>query len=218
MTAPADSPRRVRRYPQRQSTDRNKLNALLDAELVGHLSMRVGDEPIVVPMAYARIDEHIVIHGSTGGGFALRAAAAQQTVAFSVATVDALVYARSLFDSSFNYRSAVVYGVLEELPSAAEEATALAFSDRLMPGRSREVRAVTRKELAATRMLRLALTEVIYKERTGDPSEAEDDGEDRTVWCGLLPVGRSCGVPVPSPLTPDGVNVPGSVRALTSAD
>lgn len=214
----ATSPRGVRRYPQRQSTERARLDALLDTELLGHLAAVVGDEPIVIPMAFARIGDHLVLHGSTGGGFALRAADGARPVAFSVATVDGLVYARSLFDSSFNYRSAVVYGVPERVPEADEEALANAFSDRLMPGRSAEVRAITRKELAATRMLRIPLTDFVYKERAGNPGEAADDGEDRGVWSGVLPVRRGWGAPVPSPLTPDGAALPHSVTALTTRD
>ena len=215
-TATTSTPSRgVRRYPQRQSTDRAKLDALLDGELLGHLAATVDGAPIVIPMAYARLDDHIVLHGSTGGGFALRAAATAQTVAFSVATIDALVYARSLFDSSMDYRSAVVYGTLERVGADEEERVANAFSDRLLPNRSTEVRDITRKEMAATRMLRLSLTDFVYKERIGHPAEAPDDGEDHTVWAGRLPVRRGWGTPIPSPLTADGAPLPPSVTALT---
>ena len=101
------APRRIRRLAERQTTDRDALFALLDEELVGHLAAVVDGSPVVVPMGFARDGEHLLVHGSTGGGFALRAAAERATVAFSVTAVDGLVYARSLFDSSMNYRSAV---------------------------------------------------------------------------------------------------------------
>lgn len=129
------APRRIRRLPERQTTDTFDLFALLDEELVGHLAAVVDDQPVVVPMGYARVGDHLLVHGSTGGGFALRAAAARTTVAFAVTALDGLVYARSLFDSSMNYRSAVVYGVLEAVPAEETDAALLALSERLMPGR-----------------------------------------------------------------------------------
>lgn len=209
--------RRIRRLSERQTTDRDALFELLDSELVGHLAAVVDDEPIVVPMGYARDGEHLLVHGSTGGGFALRAASERRTVAFAVTALDGLVFARSLFDSSMNYRSAVVYGVLEPVDGERADAALLALSERLMPGRPAEVRAVTRKESAATRVLRLSLDDVVMKTRAAGASEAADDGEDRSVWAGVVPLGRSCGRPERSALTPESTPIPPSVVALTTS-
>ncbi len=200
--------------PERQTTDRFDLFALLDDELVGHLAAVVDGEPVIVPMAYAHVGHHVLMHGSTGGGFALRAAATRATVAFSVTALDGLVYARSLFDSSMNYRSAVVYGVLETVPADETDAALIALSDRLMPGRPAEVRGTTRKETAATRVLRLALDDVVMKARAGGASEEPDDGEDHTAWAGVVPLVRSWGPPSASALTPEGTPIPDSVVAL----
>ena len=212
----ATARRRIRRMPERQTADRDALFALLDSELVGHLAAVVDGEPVVVPMGYARVGGHIFLHGSTGGGFALRAAAARATVAFAVTALDGLVYARSLFDSSMNYRSAVVYGVLEHVPAEETDAALLALSDRLMPGRTAEVRGTTRKETVATRVLRLALDDVVMKVRAAGASEDLDDGEDHTTWAGVVPLVRTWGLPEASPLTPPGTPVPESVVALTA--
>ena len=210
------SPRRIRRMPERQTTDRDALFELLDQELVGHLAAVADGTPVVVPMGFARDGDHLLLHGSTGGGFALRAAAEGATVAFAVTSVDGLVYARSLFDSSMNYRSAVVYGVLEPVDDERADAALLALSERLMPGRPAEVRATTRKERAATRVLRLALDDVVMKVRAAGASESPDDGEDHTGWAGVVPLRRAWGTPEPSALTPVGTPVPGSVAALTA--
>lgn len=212
-TTPA---RRIRRLAERQTTDRDELFSLLDGELVGHLAAVVDGTPVVVPMGYARDGEHLLVHGSTGGGFALRAAAERATVAFAVTALDGLVFARSLFDSSMNYRSAVVYGVLEPVDGERADAALLALSERLMPGRSAEVRAMTRKEIAATRVLRLPLDDVVMKARAAGASEDPDDGEDHAVWAGVVPLERTWGAPVPSPLTPAGTPTPDSVVALTT--
>lgn len=217
QTPPAPAARRIRRMSERQTTDRDALFELLDTELVGHLAAVVDGVPIVVPMGYARDGEHVLVHGSTGGGFALRAASEQQTVAFAVTALDGLVFARSLFDSSMNYRSAVAYGVLEPVEGERADAALLALSERLMPGRSDEVRAMTRKEVAATRVLRLRLDDVVMKTRAAGASEAADDGEDHSVWAGVVPLGRRWGAPEPSVLTPAGTPTPDSVAALTTS-
>ncbi|MGR0318491.1 pyridoxamine 5'-phosphate oxidase family protein [Agromyces sp. ZXT2-3] len=211
---PPAPPRRIRRLPDRETVDRFALHELLDSELVGHLAVVAGGVPVVVPMGYARVGEHIVLHGSTGGGFALRAASARTPVAFAVTALDGLVYARSLFDSSMNYRSATVQGVLEEVPQGEADAALLALSERLMPGRSAEVRGMRRKEVAATRVLRLALDDVVMKQRSGGPSEG--DGEDHATWAGVVPLERRWGAPIASGLTPEGTPVPDSVLALAT--
>lgn len=210
------APRRIRRLAERQTTDRDALFALLDDELVGHLAAVVDGVPVVVPMGYARDGEHLLVHGSTGGGFALRAAAERTTVAFAVTALDGLVFARSLFDSSMNYRSAVVYGVLEPVEDERADAALLTLSEHLMPGRSAEVRAMTRKETAATRVLRLSLDDVVMKMRAAGASEDPDDGEDHTVWAGVVPLVRTWGAPEPTSLTPAGTPTPNSVVALTT--
>jgi nitroimidazol reductase NimA-like FMN-containing flavoprotein (pyridoxamine 5'-phosphate oxidase superfamily) len=212
-----DAPRRIRRLAERQTSDRDALFELLDGELVGHLAAVVAGQPIVVPMGYARVGEHVLVHGSTGGGFALRAAAEQATVAFAVTALDGLVFARSLFDSSMNYRSAVAYGVLEPVGDDEAEAALLALSERLMPGRAAEVRPMVRKETAATRVLRLPLDDVVMKVRAAGASESADDGEDHSTWAGVVPLERTWGTPVASALTPMGTPVPDSVLALTTA-
>ncbi len=211
------APRRIRRLAERQTTDRDALFQLLDSEIVGHLAAVVGGEPVIVPMAYARVGEHVLVHGSTGGGFALRAAAERATVAFAVTALDGLVVARSLFDSSMNYRSAVVYGVLEPVTDGEADAALLALSERLIPGRPAEVRPITRKEAAATRVLRLPLDDVVMKVRAAGASEDAGDGEDHSVWAGVVPLERRWGPAAPSLLTSSGTPVPESVRALTTS-
>jgi nitroimidazol reductase NimA-like FMN-containing flavoprotein (pyridoxamine 5'-phosphate oxidase superfamily) len=208
--------RRIRRLAERQTTDRDALFELLDSELVGHLAAVVDGSPVVVPMGFARDGEYVLVHGSTGGGFALRAAAQQETVAFAVTALDGLVFARSLFDSSMNYRSAVVYGVLEPVSEEETDAALLALCERLMPGRAAEVRATTRKETAATRVLRLALDDVVMKQRAAGASESPDDGEDHSTWAGVVPLSRAWGPPQASPMTPAQAPTPQSVVALTT--
>lgn len=205
---------RVTRLAQRQVTDRQELYDVLDAGLVAHAAVVRGGAPLVLPIAYARSDDALLLHGSTGAGL-LREAAAGAPLAVTVTVLDALVYARSLFDSSMNYRSAMVCGTAQPLTGPEKIAALEALSEHLMPGRWAEVRPPTARELAATLVLRLPLSEASVKVRAGGPTTAADDGEPRTVWAGVLPLLVQAGTPQPSTDTPDDVLPPASVTRVT---
>lgn len=201
---------RVHRLPERGSANRSRLDALLDDELVGTLSTVVDGEPWAVPLLFARDGDRLLLHGSTGAG-ALRQVSAGAPVAFSVTAVDAIVVAHSTFDSSANYRSAVLRGRVRNLREA-EQANALdALSNRILPGRTAEVRATTPKEWAATLAMELPIVDGswTYKERTGGPSAP---GEDVDAWCGVVPLRRVALPPEPAPWAVG--EVPASVNAV----
>ena len=123
-----------------------------------------------------------------------------------------LKYARSLFDSSMRYRCAVMHAVASVVPPGEKEAALLALSEHLMPGRSVDVRPMTAREIAATMVLRVPLAEASVKDNAGSLVEVDDDGEDRSVWAGMLPLRVVAGDPVTSPQTVTGTPVPESVR------
>ena len=214
-TLPVTDRTRLTRRPQRQVTDRAALHALLDAALVAHVALVREGTAVVLPLACARRGDELLLHGSTGGGL-LRAAAAGAPLTATVTVLDGVVYARSVSDSSMNYRSAMVIGTARVLEGAEALEGLRALSEHLMPGRWAEVREPTAKELAATAVLALPLAEVSVKVRAGDPSSAPDDGEDRAVWAGVLPLAPRAGEPVPAADVPAGVPVPASVRERTA--
>ncbi|WP_198416618.1 pyridoxamine 5'-phosphate oxidase family protein [Cryobacterium ruanii] len=112
--------------------------------------------------------------------------------------LDGLVYARSLFDSSMRYRAAVIHGVATALPDAEKEAALVMLAEHLMPGRAGEVRPILQRELAATMVLRVPLTTASVKDNSSSLIEEPGDGEDRSVWAGLLPLRIVAGEPEPS--------------------
>ena len=118
---------RIHRLAERARTARDDLDDILDAGWVGTLSVSVDGLPQVVPVLYGRVGDAVIVHGSTGAG-TLRAAAAGSPVAFCVAHLDGFVYAASLFESSANYRSAVVHGVCERLADNEAEAALAGLS------------------------------------------------------------------------------------------
>lgn len=181
---------RIGRLPERQRTDRAELYALLDDALVATVSTVRDGEPFVLPMAVARDEDRLLLHGSSGAGL-LGVLATGARVAVCITRVDALVFARSVFDSSMNYRSAVVFGVPSVLDGDAKLAALQALTAHLMPGRWEEVRVPTRKELAATTVLSVPLDEASVKVRAAGASGAEADAPG--VWAGVVPVVRLLG-------------------------
>ncbi|MBF6330546.1 pyridoxamine 5'-phosphate oxidase family protein [Nocardia transvalensis] len=206
----------VTRYPGRAATDRAVLDAILDAALICHVGVLLHGSPVVVPTTYGRDGDTLYLHGSTGAGN-LRAAMTGD-VSVAVTLLDGVVYARSAMHFSMNYRSAVIHGRPVEVTDHEERLHALrAVVEHAAPGAWETVRPPTKKELAATRVLALDLTEASVKTRTGDSGDdPEDLGSD--VWAGVLPVHTLFGTPAPNADLKPGVDVPDYVRARVAGD
>lgn len=202
---------RVRRGAHHQVADRAALYDVIDGALYATLAIVRDDRPIALPVAIGRDGDDLLVHGSTGSDF-FRRIAAGAPVCVTVTHLMGLKYARSLFDSSMRYRCAVVHGVASVVPPEEKEAALLALSEHLMPGRSADVRPMTSREIAATMVLRIPLAEASVKDNAGSLVEVDDDGEDRRVWAGMLPLRVVAGEPVTSAQTVAGVAVPESVR------
>jgi nitroimidazol reductase NimA-like FMN-containing flavoprotein (pyridoxamine 5'-phosphate oxidase superfamily) len=205
---------RINRHPERARHERSDLHDVLDAEHnVGSLSTVVDGQPWVVPMLYARIGDRILLHGSVGAG-ALRHVAAGAQAALCVTHIDGWVYAHTLFDSSANYRSAVVHGELIKL-TGDEAARALTdLSESMLPGRSREVPPHTRKQLAATQALAMDITDGRWTVKIRDEAPTlppESDAAAADLWTGILPIKTVYGEPVTASYLPDDLPVAASV-------
>jgi nitroimidazol reductase NimA-like FMN-containing flavoprotein (pyridoxamine 5'-phosphate oxidase superfamily) len=186
---------RIRRLPEKASTDEAALHALLDAAKVAHVAFVDGTSPVNIPVASARDGDRLLLHGSTGSRL-FRTLAAGAEVCATVTLLDGLVLARSAFESSMHYRSAVIHGT--PAPVTDKVAALRAMSEAWMPGRWETLRPPTAKELAATLVLALPLTEWSLKISDGHPDDAPED-LDAPVWAGVLPVMTSYGDPVPAP-------------------
>ncbi|MFF7684103.1 pyridoxamine 5'-phosphate oxidase family protein [Microbacterium sp. NPDC007973] len=202
---------RVRRGAHHQVTDRAALYDVIDGALSATLAIVRDDRPIALPVGIGRDGDDLLVHGSTGSDF-FRRIAAGAPVCVTVTHLMGLKYARSLFDSSMRYRCAVVHGVASVVPPEEKEAALLALSEHLMPGRSSDVRPMNARELAATMVLRIPLAEASVKDNAGSLVEEDDDGEDRRVWAGMLPLRVVAGEPVTSAQTVEETPVPASVR------
>ncbi|OLF18728.1 pyridoxamine 5'-phosphate oxidase family protein [Actinophytocola xanthii] len=201
----------VRRGKTRSTSDRAALHAVLDAGLICHLGfVAEHGAPVVVPTGYGRDGDTLYVHGSTGAA-SLRAADGGE-VCVTVTLLDGIVYSRAVFHCSVNYRSAVLHGRGATLTDRDEKLAALrVITDHLAPGTWGYAREPSRRELAATAVLALDLTEAAVKIRTGPPGEEPAD-LTRPTWAGVLPLHRSWGSPVPCPELRPGTAVPSHVE------
>lgn len=198
---------RFGRKPERGSHDRADFDAVVDAARVGHLAYVVDGQPYVLPMGYGRDGDSIVFHGSTGAR-PFRLLAEGAPCCFTVTHLDGLVLARSAFNSSMNYRSAVLLGRCEPVEDEAEKWRTLdVITEHLLPGRLASLRPMTRKEVAATMVLRLPIVEYSVKSRIGDPGDDPED-VDFPVWAGVMPMHMAFGAPIPAPDLAPGVTEP----------
>src|SRR5215471_19177226 len=202
------------RLRTKASQDRSELDRLLDSVHTGHFALVAQDgHPVALPTAVARDGDRMLAHGSTGSGWIRRLAAGAPT-SLAVTSFDALVVARSAFESSMRYRSAVIFGQCTPLTDPDEKLRALGIVvEALLPGRLAEVRPSTRKELAKTLVLALPITEWSLKVSDGWP---DDPGEDVAgdAWAGVVPLAVACGEAAPAPDLRPGIEVPPSVRRL----
>ncbi|MFE7802590.1 pyridoxamine 5'-phosphate oxidase family protein [Nocardia sp. NPDC057440] len=204
---PRSTPTRAK---ERAETERTDLDAVLDAGLVCHLGVVLGGTPVVIPTVYGRDGDTLYLHGSTGAGN-LRAAL-DGDISIAVTLVDGLIYARSAMHFSMNYRSAVVRGRAVEVTDPEERMHALrVVIEHSAPGAWDRVRRPNKKEMAATKVLALDLTEASVKVRTGGPNDDLEDIEAGGVWAGVLPIRQVWDAPVPSADLEPGLEVPRDV-------
>jgi uncharacterized protein len=202
------------RMPEKMSTDRQALENLLRDVAVGHVGFVDDGRPVVVPTAVVLDGERLLLHGSTGSRW-MRRLATGVPVAVAVTAVDGVVVARTAFESSLDYRSAVLFGACRQVSPAELETSLALITERLLPGRVTEVRASSRRELAATLVLELAIESWSLRISAGPPTDEPQDIAG-SAWAGNLPIERRYAAPVPAPDLRPGVDVPDSVRAMTA--
>jgi nitroimidazol reductase NimA-like FMN-containing flavoprotein (pyridoxamine 5'-phosphate oxidase superfamily) len=206
-------PRRPIRIPEKASTDRADLDALLDRARVGHFGIVAEDgTPAVIPTMVVRDGDRVLAHGSTGSRWMRRLATGVPT-ALGVTAYDGLVVARSAFESSIRYRSAVLFGSCSPVTEDKERFLDL-VTEALIPGRGAELRRPTKAELAATLVLALPIADWSLKISDGWPEDPDDDIAG-SAWAGVVPVHEVYGEPQPAPDLREGIDLPASVRALT---
>jgi nitroimidazol reductase NimA-like FMN-containing flavoprotein (pyridoxamine 5'-phosphate oxidase superfamily) len=194
-TTPPTERTRVVREAHRGAYDRETIYKILDEGFVCHVGFAVDGQPFVIPTLFARIGDAIYFHGSAASRM-LRNVSEGMPVCVTVTLTDGFVLARSVFNHSMNYRSVVALGKAVLVDAPEEKLAALhAFTEKIIPGRWTDARHPNEKELKATSILRLPLTEVSAKIRSGP---VEDDAPDYAlpVWAGVIPLHLTPGAPI----------------------
>jgi len=199
---------RVVREPHRGVYDRETIYKILDEGIVCHVGFSTEAQPFVIPTLYARVGDTVYFHGSAASRM-LRGAASGIPVCITVTLIDGLVLARSVFNHSMNYRSVVALGKATLVDQPEEKLEALrAFTEKILPGRWDDARQPNDKELKATSILKLPLTEVSAKIRSGP---VQDDEEDYIlpVWAGVVPLHVHADTPIRDERCDPAIPLPG---------
>jgi nitroimidazol reductase NimA-like FMN-containing flavoprotein (pyridoxamine 5'-phosphate oxidase superfamily) len=205
----------IGRRKERAVVNRAALYPILDTGLVCHIAVIVDGAPRALPTGYGRDENTLYIHGSTGA-VSLRSADGAN-VCVVVTLVDGLVYARSVFHHSFNYRSAMVHGIAHTLADTEKMHGLRIITEHLAPGSWEHARLPNPEELAMTEVLAVDLTEASVKVRAGGPEDEDDDTQVNTVWAGVLPIETRWGTIIPDAQHPPVIPPPDHVTQRADA-
>lgn len=202
----------VRRGTDRADYEGATIRQIVDAALVAHVGTIRDGLPMVTPMFCVRDDDRLLLHGAPATGAVRRGASMPVCVEFTM--VDGLVLARSAFHHSVNYRSVVVIGEATTITDPIDKARALELIvDRLVPGRTVDLRPTNDKESRSTAVLEVSLQNASAKVRSGGPVDDDADlGLD--IWSGVVPIASVYGEPITADDVGPGVPIPANVRAL----
>lgn len=208
MTASGASARTtVRRHPERGVYDRAVIDEILDEAFFCHVGFVYDGQPVVIPTIHARVGDVLYLHGSPASRM-LRDLGGGADVCVTTTLLDGLVLARSVYNHSMNYRSAVVFGRASAVEERDEKLAALAaIVEHVVAGRGRDARAPNEKELAGTAVLALPIAEASAKVRRGPPKDFDADLE-LSIWAGVIPLRLVADSPETEERVPAGVAVP----------
>jgi nitroimidazol reductase NimA-like FMN-containing flavoprotein (pyridoxamine 5'-phosphate oxidase superfamily) len=204
------------RMPELMSGNRESLDQLLAETIVANIAF-VDDtgNPIVIPSAVVVHDDALIVHGSNGSRWMRRIAEGVPTCV-SVTVVDGVIVARSAFESSLAYRSAVFFGSFTVLAGETKRLALDALTNRLIPGRVAEVRTSTTRELAATLVLQMPIATWSLRISDGWSEDPENDFAG-DAWAGRVDFGTRPLTVRDAPDLREGITAPLSVTSLAAS-
>ncbi len=198
---------KVKRNPDRGHYDKQTIYQILDEGLICHVGIVQENNPIVIPMNYARLDDQIVLHGSPAGRL-MRTIKSGAEICITVTLVDDLVLARSAMHHSMNYRSVVVFGKGSLIEDYDQKMQALQkMVEHLMPGRWDDVRPPSEKEIKQTYVVSIPISEASAKIRNSPVIDEEGD-YSLPVWAGLLPFELKASTPIADEKLSKNIDIP----------
>jgi len=204
---------KVRQVQEYAAYDRATVHAVLDAALVASVGFVQDGNPVVVPMIYGRESETIFLHGARKARI-IRLLEKNDSACMNVTLVDGIVFARSAFNSSMNYRSATVFGRPRLVDGNDEKLQAIrVISEHTMPGRWNELREPLEREIQMTGVVALDIDSASAKISSDMPDD-EDEDYEIPIWAGVLPISTTTGTVESDDRLIDGVAPSDVVRAL----
>lgn len=204
---------KVRQLRDKAKYDKPSVRAILDAGLVAHVGLVQDGEPVVVPMLYGRDGDTLYLHGARKARI-VRMLESTPRACVNVTLLDGLVFARSAFASSMNYRSVTVFGPARLVDELDDKKRALhVISEHAMPGRRAELRLSHENELKMTGVIAVDIESASAKVSAKMPNDEACD-LDTPVWGGVLPIETRLTTLVPDDRVTDGIEPSDALRAL----
>jgi len=197
---------KVRRSAHKQVHDPETLKAILARAIIAHVAISIGDQPFVLPVACAPFKDELLLHGSMASRL-FKALSSGAPACVNITLVDALVLARTSFDSSMQYHSLMAFGRARVIASKEKLAALEALTDHLFPERAKELRQSNAKEIKATSILAFPLGEVSIKVSKSYVHDGESE-PNRKIWAGTVPITSTYGEPIPSEDLRPGIEIP----------
>lgn len=177
---------KVIRGAKREMNDEESVKSILDAGFLCHVAFQHQGQTMMIPTAYGRKDEDIYFHGSTKN-FMLNQILDGQTICISVTHLDGIVLAKSLFHTSVNYRSVVLFGKALLVEDENERIEGLKIiTENIVKGRWDEVTLGTEAQIKATMIIKFKIEKASAKIRNEGPVGDDDIKEE--VWSGHIPL------------------------------
>ena len=179
---------KVRQLREKAAYDKETVHAILDAGILAHVAFVQDGSPVVVPMLYGREGETVYLHGARKARV-IRMLEDTEQASMNVTLLDALVLARSAFNSSMNYRSVTVFGKPTFIDDWDRKLHAMhVISEHTMPGRWAELRDPLDKEIKMTGIISLSIDAASAKISDKPVPEDEEEDYDIPIWAGILPM------------------------------
>ena len=183
---------KVKQLKLKATYNKKIVHEILDAGLVAYVAFSQDDGPVVVPMIYGRKNDTIFLHGARKARI-IRLLEKTNRASLNVTLLDGIVFARSTFNSSMNYRSVTIFGSPKIVTDNKIKLLAMKIiSEHTMPGRWSEVRDSHLNEIKMTGVIKLKIEDASAKISSG-PIEDEDEDYKIPVWAGILPITTQTG-------------------------
>lgn len=203
----------VKRGAKRARYDRETVYRILDAGFLCHVAFTLDGQPFQIPTCYGREGDRLFFHGAIANRM-LAHLAKGFPVCVSVTHLDGLVLARSAFHHSVNYRSVILFGEARPVAETDREHALKVIVEQMLPGRWKECRKPSAKELKITSVLAVKIRDASAKIRSGAPVDEEAD-YSLPLWAGTVPLHMTSGAPEADPAMQTELPVPPSTLNFT---